>query len=600
MIKLRPSVHFAPLGDGVFFKNWDASFKIAGHPALYAIFERFLPHLERGVERKALLAAVPDKARAVVEKMLDQLDEHGMFVDLSNDADGGGEELPPACARTMAYLEGVAEDPRAAFARLRSARIALLGTGQAQLAAARALAGMHVGELVCFTDAAHARVLEDELAGHPLVARQIHELDRETTWNGTYTLVVHLQDGADADELARIAARVRSPFLQAAIGDDLAVVGPLREGAGGLEGALARLRAPLRGGRARSPLLEGLVGNVVALEAVKIAAGLSSPTQQGRCAIVTGSPLAASFHALPPRAPSLPVAEAARQLLAESVGKPALGRAALVAELQALADERVGLIGLPHPDELPQLPVFTQPALAGDETVFGYSEQMEEAYVRAGLEAVRRLAAGRAPRELPLFTVGGEARPPIESTFAHLAAASGWNEWLAAGVLGFLLDRLAGDPLPALAPQAIEEPFTGLTPRARLHVKTLAARFGRDVQVTRVVHAELPGVHLAVVRVDGDVAGLGAAFDRAPALEQALLEAVARVQLEEAGLTLPARPALPAFPAATTTHEAAGTLDAVLARLGELGLEVLVHPWGGEPALPRHGIFSGWVSIHAR
>lgn len=621
-LRLRPSVSFAPLDDGILFKDWERSFTITGNRSLYALFERLLPHLERGFERGALLGALPEAARPVVGMLLDRLQENGMCVIAPGELPPGADAFPQA----LAYLEAVAPDPYRAFARIRAARVAVLGAGVAQLAAVRALAGMGLGLVDCWSTAADAPALADCLRAHPGVAGEVRVLDddREAAAGADVDLVIHLPDRGGDAALERVAAATARPLLQGVIGEGCGLAGPLRAGDGpGLADTRARLRRPFPAvdGRPVSPVLAALLGNAVAFEAFKHLAGLPAPAADGRAVMVTREPLAVSHHPVVGLGPmervagapgAAPDATSLWHALAELAELTVLPeRQVLVDRLRDLADEELGIIALPHPGELPQVPISTCRATARgvEGEVLGYGDDPTEAYLQAGAAALRRFAeagAGPALAVLPVLPRDGGGPPAPQSlprSAMALAIGNTYEAWLRDGIHACIARRLL-DPAAGGPPIAVRRvDHAELTGGPALRWKTLALRFARDVSAFHGAASGLPGVHVAAVIADGVTAGLGAGTTRVAAIDAALREAVVRTQLAEVGIALPAHPPLaaPELAAESAAGDGpAGTIADVIDGLAVHGLAVLAHPFGGAPSLRRRGFLLGWIGLHAR
>ncbi|MEA2151303.1 MAG: hypothetical protein QOD69_3133, partial [Solirubrobacteraceae bacterium] len=144
-LRLRPAVHWAVLPDGLFLSNWDTSFTLGGHRSLPVLFERLVPALEQGVERNALLDAVPENARRATAYLLEELLARDMLLDAAALAPPPEPDVAAAHAQALAFLESVAKDPYAAFAAVRAAQLTVEGEEEAVRAAARALIGLGVG-----------------------------------------------------------------------------------------------------------------------------------------------------------------------------------------------------------------------------------------------------------------------------------------------------------------------------------------------------------------------------------------------------------------------------------------------------------------------
>jgi hypothetical protein len=529
-VRLRPSVHYAPLDDGILFKCWDRSFTVEGHGALYGLFERLLPILDGGVEHAALLAAVPEHARAVVALLLDRLEEHGMC--LAAPRRGPSAREAAAFAQTIAYLEGVAADPEAAFARVRAARVAVEGGGVAGQAAIRALASLGVGNL--------AGADPETLRAHPLVCE---------TSPGDVDLTLRLHERAPGAPRGAAGA-----LLEGVLADDVALLGPLRHGDGpGLADAVARWKQPLAFGRP-APVLAALLGNVAAYEVFRVVAGLPAQTADGKVAAITREPLRIGHHPV--------VALEPRPLLEPGRGaSSAPGADEVVADVRALADEQTGIIAPPHPEDLPQLPLFT--CRSGE--AIGFGDDPTEAYLRAGFAALR---AALVPPRAGL----------------ELAVAPTHDAWLEEGVLACLLPRLLRHGV------AREVAFADVVGPTALLWKTLRLRFAQNPRVVHVASPAWPGVHLVAVLDGGETAGAGVGLNPAAAAHDALREAVARAQLAEVGVALPARPRIEAPPGG----DAPWDLEGSLAGLRRAGVAVETQAWHG----PRRALVIGWVGVH--
>ncbi|MFL5350625.1 MAG: hypothetical protein ACJ8AT_38120, partial [Hyalangium sp.] len=299
--RLRPSVHFAPLEQGVFFKSWSRSFSFKGHASLYPLFERLLPHLEKGVRAGDLLAAVPENVRRVISTLLEQLAGHDMLLDVE-----ALSQPPPSALEaeqlgsTLSYLESVAADPHAAFSRLRRARVLVGGGGPALFACVRALAGIGVGHLACAVG--EPEPVASQLKLHPLTAHELlpseQLVDRA---RGAWDMVLSLPQSVELESVARLEEETTAPLLQVALGESLGVLGPLghREGCG-LWATLARLRVSLGEARKASPVMSAFLGNLAAFEAFKQLVGVPSATQQRQCAVVRQESLVSRFHPVEP------------------------------------------------------------------------------------------------------------------------------------------------------------------------------------------------------------------------------------------------------------------------------------------------------------
>ncbi|GLW56356.1 hypothetical protein [Kitasatospora phosalacinea] len=140
-VKLRPGTHFAPVQRGVYVTRGGESFVLAGPPVLYTVLDSRLAELTDGTDVDALVAAFGDEsARPVLDRVLRALLDRDVLLDL--DALTTPAPDPATAARhaeTLAYLEAHSPDPYRDFARLRAAKVHVLGGGPAAGTAARSL-----------------------------------------------------------------------------------------------------------------------------------------------------------------------------------------------------------------------------------------------------------------------------------------------------------------------------------------------------------------------------------------------------------------------------------------------------------------------------
>lgn len=141
-VKLRPDAHCTPTARGVYWSRADDAFVLAGPPTLYTVIDDQLDALLDGTSLDAMVAAIGDeRARPVLEHVLRTLISKDILIDL----DTAQGEIPDAeTAREhpqlLAYLETHCAEPYLAFAAVRDARVAVIGSGPAADAARRGLA----------------------------------------------------------------------------------------------------------------------------------------------------------------------------------------------------------------------------------------------------------------------------------------------------------------------------------------------------------------------------------------------------------------------------------------------------------------------------
>ncbi|MET9577554.1 hypothetical protein ABZY30_18680 [Streptomyces massasporeus] len=140
-LKARPGLHYAPVPGGVYFSGTRGQFVLRGSELLYAVADGCVPLLRAGTTEDALVAEFgTERARPAVRHLLGKLRENGLLLDPA----ALTEPEPPAelaarHADTLARLTARLDDPYAAFARLRRARMRLHGPTTATAPALRGL-----------------------------------------------------------------------------------------------------------------------------------------------------------------------------------------------------------------------------------------------------------------------------------------------------------------------------------------------------------------------------------------------------------------------------------------------------------------------------
>ncbi|MGW7506346.1 hypothetical protein ACWGJ0_01200 [Streptomyces massasporeus] len=140
-LRARPGLHYAPVPGGVYFSGTRGQFVLRGSELLYAVADGCVPLLRAGTTEDALVAEFgTERARPAVRHLLGKLRENGLLLDPA----ALTEPEPPAelaarHADTLARLTAHLDDPYAAFARLRRARVRLHGPTTATAPALRGL-----------------------------------------------------------------------------------------------------------------------------------------------------------------------------------------------------------------------------------------------------------------------------------------------------------------------------------------------------------------------------------------------------------------------------------------------------------------------------
>ncbi|WMD09358.1 hypothetical protein [Streptomyces sp. FXY-T5] len=140
-LRARPGLHYAPVPGGVYFSGTRGQFVLRGSELLYAVADGCVPLLRAGTTEDALVAEFgTERARPAVRHLLGKLRANGLLLDPA--ALTEPEPPPELAARhadTLARLTARLDDPYAAFARLRRARVRLHGPTTATAPALRGL-----------------------------------------------------------------------------------------------------------------------------------------------------------------------------------------------------------------------------------------------------------------------------------------------------------------------------------------------------------------------------------------------------------------------------------------------------------------------------
>ncbi|MFD7701251.1 hypothetical protein [Streptomyces caelestis] len=140
-LRARPGLHYAPVPGGVYFSGTRGQFVLRGSELMYAVADGCVPLLEAGTTEDALVAGFgTERARPAVRHLVARLRENGLLLDPA----AFTEPVPPAEVRArhadaLARLTARLDDPYAAFARLRRARVELRGPDTATAPARRGL-----------------------------------------------------------------------------------------------------------------------------------------------------------------------------------------------------------------------------------------------------------------------------------------------------------------------------------------------------------------------------------------------------------------------------------------------------------------------------
>ena len=426
MTRLRPGVRATPLPGGVHVRAWTGSFTVEGGAGVPVLWGRLEDALRRD-ELENLLAQAGPNARRVLTRLLDTLDGHGMLVPSPHPGEG----------RAGDWFAAVAPDP-AAGQRAVSDVVFTVSTGPHDADLARAVER----SLLRFGASVALAQDPDAPPGQAVLEASGH--------------AVALRVGAD---LAFVTEPAPSELVRAdarALAERLALAPPAKAAATGA--------------------MTALVAGAAAQRLVSAVAALPDPATHGEnprlpedwpsVLVATADPFGAEYH--PWRGRVVP----APATLADALRT-----------VEALCDERTGLLPAVRPGALPQLPA----ALAGS-----------DAPGRALMAAAARVDLAR------LEAACQAAELQIAETFGGGHAVA----------VGFDHGHAAGRSLRA---SALALPLTGLgqvddgewneDQHARYWRHALAGLLG--VSVLTRVFAVAEGVYRAEVCLEDDVLGRG-------------------------------------------------------------------------------------------
>ncbi|MFF1355438.1 hypothetical protein [Streptomyces sp. NPDC058297] len=541
-LRARPDLHFAPVPGGVYLSGTRGQVVLRGSDVLHAVAEGCVPLLENGATEDELVAELgTERSRPAVRHLVGKLRDAGLLLDPGafTVPEPSPEERAPH-AESVARLEARLDDPYAAFARLRAARVLVAGPSQATGPAARGLRRAGVGEVT--------------------VVEAPGSYDNGSYDNG--------YEGADAVLEMRTAAdgtRLELPsaahHLTVLLGDTVHVVGPVL--AGGPEGAEAFHERALSWadeseGPVPRPVADAVAG---ALAGQLLIDTLTGTADAGEAHVVHGADLVsdrvtvggARMAAATGRPGSL-----LTDVLSTPMPEPEDAREPAV----ALAGRFTGLFAYTADEGLPQMPLALRAVEQRGEragTLVAWGPHQETATVAAALLALRDRAPG---------------------------AAAGLTEehWLLDGAL-----RL-------LAPRAVELAGADASPDAEGERIRSALRQLVDGE-PRLALRHVPGIDWPLAEVTtaaGELLGTGWGSTSEEALRAALCEAVAHAQtgrppqLSTDALLFADRAVTGALRAQLTTHA------------DTLGIAWCGHPVAADPVLGEIPFWYGPVEAAER
>lgn len=381
-VKLRPSARLAPVARGLYCSQAGESFVLAGPRALYEAVDAQLAGLSNGIDLEELVAASGAASRPVWQHVLRTLLAHDVLIDLDAVSAPPDADHAARYRDVLAWLESTDADPYAAFARLRAATVAVVGTGPAADAARRSLIRYGVG-----------------------------------TVTGSVT-------GADLAVVVNGAPEpgVRTLAVRAAA--DHALVGPAGPAMTALAERVATAVAADRTLVAAAPLSSVLAGSIAAHLALRLLAGQPVPAD---ATVLHGRELATDTVALPVPGAATPGSHERLDALAEPEPVPdpadAQRRANLVAARWA------GPVRWGADLDLPQLP-FALVTATGDDgrTITGYGLNRAAAAVNAALSVLRSAHGAAGLTSTRWLLDGGLRRSAAALLAGDAERAIGWDE----------------------------------------------------------------------------------------------------------------------------------------------------------------------------
>jgi molybdopterin/thiamine biosynthesis adenylyltransferase len=325
-IRLSRSASVTPTGEGVILRSDLSTFQLTGADVV-AFLERMLPLLDGSRDAEGLFAALPDYSRASVQAFLDLLQEHGLL----EASDEATSPLERGRRRgQQAFLDKWSPTPGEASARLRRARVLVVGLEPWIAAAAAELAGaglaaIHLvdgeverrdgiarrgrGRRAPSRREATARLLRArapwcQIEESPLAALDATAFASRGPWD-LLLAAVRPDDLARTERVARFAHRHGQRSLWSWIEGGAAIVGPLvapGETACPVCATVEELNPPRAPDRSPPEVsahaAAQLLGHLVAMEALKTITAYTPPRLGGRLLVQELATLEASVHTL--------------------------------------------------------------------------------------------------------------------------------------------------------------------------------------------------------------------------------------------------------------------------------------------------------------
>ncbi|MFB7560620.1 hypothetical protein [Streptomyces brevispora] len=582
-MRSRPYLHYAPVPGGVYFSGPHTQFVILGPKVLLTVADVCVPLLETGTTQDELVAALgSERARPAVRRLTDELRARGLLLDPERFTVAAPDaETRERFGEALSHLEAFSDDPYAAFAALRAARVLLYGPCAAVLPAARGLARAGAGKLLLAPTDPRDAVATARRLGATLLTDGVDGPDAVNGGAG-----VHGADGVDAviwcaeaTGVAEAATRLLGlpddvPLVPVRLGTTV-LVGPVVTGRSGPDTAdalAARAEdwaAAQETGPAPRPGADALAG---ALAGQLVFEALTGVGMAGGAHIVHGEDLSADV--LRTAAPE-PTAVPEPATAPAAGGNVPAADPVLQSVVAPLSTPWTGLFDLTEGGDLPQLPLALRearlPGRAGT-GVIGWAGDQQGATVAVALEALRRLS-------------------DPDGTPAVGAAGTTEEQWLLDGALRLLTEHAVPSERPAPDP---------LPPGTQVVQRALAEEHGLPVTVRLL---EVPGVSWPLAQAVHADTGEPYGHGWGPTVDEAVHGCLGTVLAR--GIAARLRPgadvtAVHTGALRTTGQDASARLRAEIAACAAAGVlpgEPAGTPLRSDPVLGTLPVFFGPVSL---